>query len=90
MRLLRPRASSAPRAPAVARPETAAPCVPPEGTARPPTLTVVYPLPPTRYGEAIDAHECVWRMNRAPTKGFERHVGKKVRALQRADPSGPS
>ena len=31
-----------------------------------------------RYGEAIDAHECVWRMNRAPTKGFEKHVGKKT------------
>lgn len=30
------------------------------------------------YGEAIDAHECVWRMNRAPTKGFEKHVGKKT------------
>ena len=24
------------------------------------------------YGAEIDAHECVWRMNRAPTVGFEK------------------
>merc|ERR1740139_1429221 len=30
------------------------------------------------YGAEIDANECVWRMNRAPTKGFEQHVGSKT------------
>ena len=30
------------------------------------------------YGAAIDANECVWRMNRAPTKGFEGRVGSKT------------
>ena len=30
------------------------------------------------YGAEIDANECVWRMNRAPTKGFERHVGART------------
>jgi len=30
------------------------------------------------YGKAIDKNECVWRMNRAPTVGFEKHVGSKT------------
>ena len=30
------------------------------------------------HGEAIDANDCVFRMNRAPTAGFERHVGSKT------------
>ena len=30
------------------------------------------------YGAAIDANECVWRMNRSPTKGFEGRVGSKT------------
>ena len=29
-------------------------------------------------GPAIDENECVWRMNRAPTKGFEADVGSKT------------
>ncbi|KAL1508363.1 hypothetical protein AB1Y20_004473 [Prymnesium parvum] len=32
----------------------------------------------SEYGKAIDANECVFRMNRGPTKGFERHVGRKT------------
>lgn len=30
------------------------------------------------YGAAIDQNECVWRMNRGPTKGFEADVGSKT------------
>ena len=30
------------------------------------------------HGEAIDAHACVWRMNRAPTVGFEADVGRRT------------
>ncbi|CAD7972752.1 unnamed protein product [Amoebophrya sp. A120] len=29
------------------------------------------------YGDEIDAHDFVLRMNRAPTRGFEKHVGKR-------------
>ena len=31
-----------------------------------------------RRGKAIDANECVFRMNRGPTVGFERDVGRKT------------
>lgn len=30
------------------------------------------------YGEHIDSNECVFRLNRAPTAGFERHVGART------------
>jgi len=30
------------------------------------------------YGEHIDANECVFRINRAPTAGYERHVGSRT------------
>lgn len=30
------------------------------------------------YGDAIDAHDVVMRMNQAPTKGYEKHVGSKT------------
>ena len=30
------------------------------------------------YGAAIDANECVWRMNRGPTIGFEADVGRRT------------
>ncbi|CAD7942866.1 unnamed protein product [Amoebophrya sp. A120] len=29
------------------------------------------------YGDEIDAHDFVLRMNRAPTRGFEKHVGRR-------------
>lgn len=32
----------------------------------------------SQHGGAIDAHECVFRMNRAPTRGYEAHVGSKT------------
>ena len=32
----------------------------------------------SKHGDAIDANECVWRMNRAPTRGFEAHVGSRT------------
>ena len=32
----------------------------------------------SEHGAAIDSNECVWRMNRAPTAGFEAHVGSKT------------
>ena len=31
-----------------------------------------------QYGDDIDAKDCVWRMNRAPTAGFEKHVGSRT------------
>jgi len=30
------------------------------------------------YGEHIDSNDCVWRLNRAPTQGFERYVGRRT------------
>jgi len=30
------------------------------------------------HGEDIDAHEAVWRLNVAPTKGYERDVGRRT------------
>jgi hypothetical protein len=30
------------------------------------------------YGEHIDSNDCVFRLNRAPTSGFERHVGGRT------------
>jgi hypothetical protein len=30
------------------------------------------------HGAAIDANDCVWRMNRGPTQGFEKHVGRRT------------
>lgn len=32
----------------------------------------------SKHGAAIDEHSCVFRMNRAPTSGFEEHVGVKT------------
>ena len=32
----------------------------------------------SKHGKAIDKNDCVWRMNRAPTEGYEKHVGKKT------------
>ena len=32
----------------------------------------------SKHGAAIDEHSCVFRMNRAPTSGFEEHVGTKT------------
>lgn len=29
-------------------------------------------------GEEIDANDCVWRMNRGPTQGFEKDVGRRT------------
>ena len=28
----------------------------------------------SEHGNEIDGNDCVWRMNRAPTKGYEKHV----------------
>lgn len=30
-----------------------------------------------RFGQEIDAHDCVVRFNAAPIQGFEEHVGSK-------------
>ena len=54
--------------------------------AQQPALTASHPSPPlsvlyhphslleSEHGNEIDGNDCVWRMNRAPTKGYEKHV----------------
>mmetsp|Transcript_2009 Transcript_2009/g.5073 ORF Transcript_2009/g.5073 Transcript_2009/m.5073 type:complete len:501 (+) Transcript_2009:128-1630(+) len=32
----------------------------------------------SNFGKEIDSHEAVFRLNKAPTKGFEKHVGSKM------------
>ena len=42
-----------------------------------PPLSVLYhphSLLESEHGNEIDGNDCVWRMNRAPTKGYEKHV----------------